>query len=163
MAIANSAHLPAFREHERMEVGTQLQATLVELIDLSLLGKQLHWTIVGPNFRSLHLYLDELIESWRDSADTVAERSVAVGFWPDGQADVIAAESEIKRVERGAIQDHLLLQALVERVAAVAERTRERMNRLGEIDSASEDVLIGVVRDLEMQLWMIRSQLPENG
>ena len=158
-----SAHLPALGAHEREEIGRELQATLLELIDLSLLGKQLHWSIVGPLFRPLHLYLDELIDSWRDLGDTVAERAVAVGFWPDGQADAVAAGSEIARVERGAVEDRHVLRELVKRVAEVDERTRERMDRLAELDSASEDVLVGVVRALEEQLWMIRAQLPREG
>jgi DNA-binding ferritin-like protein len=33
------------------------------------------------------------------------------------------------------------------------------MDRLGELDLASQDVLIEVVRALEQQLWMIRVQL----
>jgi starvation-inducible DNA-binding protein len=155
-----SAHLPALGAHEREEIGRELQATLLELIDLSLLGKQLHWSVVGPLFRPLHLYLDELIDSWRDLGDIVAERAVTVGFWPDGQADAVAAGSEIARVERGAVEDRRVLRELVKRVAEVDERTRERMDRLAELDSASEDVLVGVVRALEEQLWMIRAQLP---
>lgn len=38
--------------------------------------------VVGPLFRPLHLQLDELIDSWRELADTVAERAVAIGFAP---------------------------------------------------------------------------------
>jgi DNA-binding ferritin-like protein len=33
------------------------------------------------------------------------------------------------------------------------------MKRLGELDLASQDVLIEVVRALEKQLWMIRAQI----
>jgi DNA-binding ferritin-like protein len=33
------------------------------------------------------------------------------------------------------------------------------MDRLGEIDLASQDVLIDVVRTLEEQQWMLRAQL----
>ena len=35
-----------------------LQAVLVDLIELSLQGKQAHWNLVGPNFRDLHLQLN---------------------------------------------------------------------------------------------------------
>ncbi len=161
MAITTgSAHLPALGKHERDEIGVELQATLVELVDLSLIGKQLHWSVVGPLFRPLHLHLDELVDSWRELADTVAERAVTVGFSPDGQASAVAADSEVKEIERGAVEDHSVLLELAKRLAYVAERCRERMNRLAELDSASEDVLVEVVRALEEQLWMIRAQLP---
>jgi starvation-inducible DNA-binding protein len=154
-----TAHLPALGTHQREEVGEQLQSTLVELIDLSLLGKQLHWTVVGPHFRSLHLQLDELVDSWRELADTVAERAVALGFMPDGQSATIAADTPVKAVERGELEDKVVVRELTNRLAEVAERVRERMDRLGELDAATQDVVIEVIRALEEQLWMIRTQL----
>src|SRR6185437_384242 len=85
-SIATSTHLPVLDEpHEHQAVGHILETTLQELVDLSLIGKQLHWAVVGPLFRPLHLHLDELVDSWRDLADAVAERAVALGFVPDGQ------------------------------------------------------------------------------
>ena len=158
MALAaNTAHLPPQRE----EVGQQLQATLVELVDLSLLGKQLHWTVVGPLFRALHLHLDEMTDSWRALADIVAERAVAIGFIPDGQSATIASDTPVPAVERNKLEDHLVMRELTQRPADVAERVRERMDRLGELDAASQDVVIEVVRSLEEQLWMIRAQFFE--
>jgi starvation-inducible DNA-binding protein len=154
-----SDHVPALGTHERAETGTELQATLIELIALSLIGKQMHWSIVGPRFRELHLYLDELVDSWRELSDTVAERAVALGFSPDGQAEAVAATSAVPQLKVGLVEDRAVVQELVRRVGDVAERTRVRMDRLGEIDAASQDVLVEVVRALEEQLWMIRSQL----
>src|SRR5262245_51508426 len=152
MASATQAHLPALDEHHRAEVGHELQATLVELIDLSLLGKQLHWNIFGRPFKPLHEQLDELVDSWRDLSDTVAERAVALGVAPDGQAAVIAAGSGIEPVDAGSLDTDSATRQLVERLADVDERIRSRMDRLGELDLASQDVLIEVVRDLEKQL-----------
>jgi starvation-inducible DNA-binding protein len=158
-ATATPAHLPPLGGHEREEVGQQLQATLVELIDLALVGKQLHWTVVGPLFRPLHLYLDELVDSWRDLSDTVAERAVALGFFPDGQAGAVSESAEERALAPAPIEDQEVVSELVRRVAAVSERTRTRTDRLGELDVASQDVLIEVLRALEEQQWMLRSQL----
>ena len=160
-STAHSTHLPPLGTHQREEVGQRLQATVVELVDLSLLGKQLHWAVVGPLFRPLHQQLDELVDSWRDLADTVAERAVAIGFFPDGQSAAVAAETPIHGVERGELEDHVVVRELTQRLAEVAERVRERMDRLGELDAASQDAVIEVVRALEEQLWMLRSQFPE--
>ena len=93
-SIASSTHLPALGEpHEGRGVGRVLEATLQELVDLALIGKQLHWAVVGPLFRPLHLHLDELVDSWRALGDTVAERAVALGHVPDGQARAVSAGS----------------------------------------------------------------------
>jgi starvation-inducible DNA-binding protein len=158
-STAQTAHLPALGQHRREEVGRELQATLVELVDLSLLGKQLHWSVVGALFKPVHEHLDELVDSWRELADTVAERAAAVGFAPDGHAAAVSAGSDIPAVERGALAADVVVRELVQRLADVAERNRARMDRLGELDLASQDVLIEVVRALEQQLWMLRVQL----
>jgi starvation-inducible DNA-binding protein len=157
-STAQSAHLPALGEHQLKDVGNTLQAMLVELIDLALLGKQLHWNVTGPLFRPLHEQLDELVESWRELSDVVAERAVALGYAPDWQAPAVAAVTELKPIARGALEDHVVIRELSERMNDVADRARERMDRLGEIDAASQDVIIEVVRALEKQLWMIRVQ-----
>ena len=60
-SIATSTHLPALGAPVREEVGRELQATLVELVDLSLIGKQLHWSVVGPLF-------DPCTYSWTSSS-----------------------------------------------------------------------------------------------
>ncbi len=157
MSSTTQAHLPPIGEHQRDDVGNQLQATLVELVDLSLLGKHLHWNVTGTLFKPLHEQLDELVDSWRELSDVVAERAVALGYAPDGQSPAVGG-SGLARLERGALLDHVVVRELTERLADVAERVRERMDRMGEIDAASQDVLIEVVRELEKQLWMIRVQ-----
>jgi starvation-inducible DNA-binding protein len=152
-------HLPALGEHTRLEAGHLLQLTLVELIALSLIGKQLHWNIVGPGFRDLHLQLDELVDEWHGLADTVAERAVAIGFPPDGRAPAVVEHSDLDPVEAGPTHIAHAVSELTARVATVDERVRQRSERMGEIDLASQDVLIEATRALEKQLWMIRSQL----
>src|SRR5579862_6502141 len=96
---STQAHLPALEDpHMREDVGNQMQATLVELIDLSLFGKQLHWSVTGPLFKPLHEQLDELVDSWRELSDVVAERAVALGYAPDGQSGAVAAGTELKPI-----------------------------------------------------------------
>jgi starvation-inducible DNA-binding protein len=158
--LATSSHLPALAEpHERQAIGVELQATMHELVDLSLIGKQLHWAVVGPTFRPLHHQLDELVASWRDLADVVAERAVALGYVPDGQVRTVAATSQLSAVAPEALDGHVVVREMTDRVAQISEKVRERMDRLGAIDAVSQDVLIDVVRTLEEQQWMLRAQL----
>jgi len=153
-------HLPAIEPHLRGEAGRELQATLLDLVDLALTGKQLHWSVVGTHFRALHLQLDELVDSWHELADAVAERAVAIGTFPDGQAGAVAARSLARPLEAGEIEDHVVVRELAHRIAEVSELVRARMDRMGELDTASQDVLVDVVRALEEQQWMVRAQLP---
>ena len=63
-------------------------------------------------------------------------------------------------IDGDALDTDAALRELVPRLADVTEQIRGRMDRLGEIDLASQDVLIEVVRELEKELWMLRSSLP---
>jgi starvation-inducible DNA-binding protein len=160
---ASVTHLPPLGGQVREQVIIVLQQALVELIDLGLVGKQLHWTVVGELFRPLHEQLDELVHSWRDLADTVAERIVAVGGSPDGQASTVASNSSWVTIEPRPVESQEAVRAVAQRLAEAGERTRNRINRLGQLDLASQDVLIQVVRELEKQLWMVRVQFSPGG
>ena len=117
----------------------------------------------GPGFRSIHLQLDELVAAWQGLADTVAERAVAIGAFPDGQAGTVAARNNSRPLEAGAIEDHEVVRELAHRIAETSELARARMDRLADLDAASQDVLVEVVRALEEQQWMVRAQLPHGG
>src|SRR5438132_12610625 len=113
-STGQQAHLPDLDHHHRDEVGHELQATLVELIDLALIGKQLHWNIFGRPFKPLHEHLDQLVDSWRELSDTVAERAVALGFAPDGQVAAINDGSEITPVDSGSLDTDTATRELVQ-------------------------------------------------
>ena len=71
-------------------LAANLQAVLVDLLELSLQGKQAHWNVVGRNFRDTHRQLDEIIEDARTFSDTIAERMRALHAVPDGRSATIA-------------------------------------------------------------------------
>lgn len=159
VASPTREHLPRLAEDGRRQTGELLQLSLVELVALALIGKQLHWNISGHGFRDFHLQLDELVDEWRELSDTVAERAVAIGVPPDGRAPAVVEQSRLEPVSPGAIPVNAALRELTGRVAVVDARMRERCERLGETDLASQDVLIEVTRALEKQLWMLRVEL----
>jgi starvation-inducible DNA-binding protein len=160
--IATSSYLPPLAiPHEREGLGRELEAVLHELVALSLIGKQLHWAVYGPLFRSVHQQVDEFVDSWRDLADQVAERAVALGYIPDGQPAAVAAGSQLAPIARAGVEDHAVVRELTRRIADVSERVRQRMQLIGDVDLVSQDVLIDVVRELEKQQWMLRAQLGE--
>jgi len=159
--IISEDHHPTLRHPERRAIGVELQAVLVTLTDLSLAGKQAHWNLVGRLFRPLHLFLDELIESWRTAADTVAERAVALGYAPDGRAGTIAERSILEPLPAGQLLDTDVIAAFSALLTTAIGDTRERMDRLEDVDTVTADLLHGVVGGLEANLWMIRAQAPQ--
>jgi starvation-inducible DNA-binding protein len=141
-------------------VSEALQGALVDLVDLSLVAKQIHWNVVGPRFRSVHLQLDEVVDTARLHSDTVAERASTLGVSPDGRAATVATSSGIGVTPDGWVRDTDAVGALVDALAAVIERMRERVGATGEADPVSQDIFIGITADLEKHHWMFQA---ENG
>ncbi|WP_051816374.1 Dps family protein [Streptomyces sp. NRRL WC-3744] len=67
----------------------------LDLIELHLQGKQAHWNVVGRNCRDLHLELDDIVDTARETADTVAEHIGALGTAVDGRSDMVAATTTL--------------------------------------------------------------------
>ena len=151
-------HHPTLRHEDREAIGAELQDILVTLIDLSLAGKQAHWNVHGTHFRSLHLQLDEFIDSWREASDEVAERAVALGHAPDGRVGTVAARTKLEALPEGPIADSDVVEAFTKLLTDAIGSIRERMDRLEDVDAVTADLLHGVVAKLEGNLWMIRVQ-----
>jgi len=151
-------HHPTLRHEEREGLGNELQTILVVLTDLALTGKHAHWNVVGPSFRSLHLMLDEMIETWREAGDSVAERAAALGHSPDGRIATVATHTELTALPAGRQSDRELVIALTVLLTEATAVVRERTERLEDLDVVTADLLHGVIASLEEQLWMIRVQ-----
>ncbi|MFD5234773.1 DNA starvation/stationary phase protection protein [Streptomyces sp. A244] len=141
-------------------VSEALQGALVDLVDLALVAKQIHWNVVGQRFRSVHLQLDEVVDIARKYSDTVAERAAALGISPDGRAATVAVGSGIGVTPEGWVDDTTAVGTLVEALGAVIARMRERVEATGEPDPVSQDIFIGITADLEKHHWMFQA---ENG
>jgi starvation-inducible DNA-binding protein len=157
----NAGHHPTLGDAERRLIGEELQGVLVTLTDLSLAGKQAHWNLMGPLFRPLHLFLDELIESWRNGADEVAERAVALGYPPDGRAGTVAQSSILAPLPEGRLLDVDVIAAFTGLLTTAIGDARARMDRLEDVDAVTADLLHGIVLGLEENLWMISAHSPD--
>ncbi|MFF7261512.1 Dps family protein [Streptomyces sp. NPDC008159] len=141
-------------------VSEALQGALVDLVDLSLVAKQIHWNVVGPRFRTVHLQLDEVVDTARLHSDTVAERAATLGVSPDGRAATVAGSSGIGKAPDGWVKDTDAVGTLVDALGAVITRMRTRVESTAEADPVSQDIFIEITADLEKHHWMFQA---ENG
>ncbi|MFI0409734.1 DNA starvation/stationary phase protection protein [Actinomadura sp. 3N508] len=138
--------------------GDALQGSLIDLIDLSLVAKQAHWNLTGRNFKVVHEHLDEIVALARGGQDDVAERAVAIGVNPDGRARTVADRTRIPQLEAGYLDDDKVVAAVTDILAQIIARFRERITATDEPDPVTQDLLIGIARDLEKQHWMFQAQ-----
>jgi starvation-inducible DNA-binding protein len=145
-------------DEARKITGDALQGSLVDLIDLSLQAKQAHWNLIGKNFRSLHLQLDDVVAVARNHMDTVAERAIAIGVHPDGRVETVAKTAHTKQLNDGYISDSDVVKAFTALLADIVKRFRQRIDATEEPDKVTQDLLIEASQDLEQQHWMFQAQ-----
>lgn len=148
----------SLESNRRTVAGDALRRTVIDLIGLSLIAKHAHWNVVGPNFRSVHLDLDELVAVTREFTDKAAERAAAIGVNPDGRAHAVAnaVGDEGREVEWQ--QDTEVVASIVDHLAAVIERVRERVTVTESADPVTQDLLVDITGQLEKLAWMWQAQ-----
>ncbi|WP_378147968.1 Dps family protein [Cnuibacter sp. UC19_7] len=135
-----------------------LQAVLVDLIELHIQGKQAHWNVVGKNFRDLHLQLDEIVDAAREFSDTVAERLRALHAVPDGRSDTVAATTTLPEYPNGEILTTDTVDLITQRIEATVGRIREVHDDVDDADPTSADILHAIIERLEQLAWMVSAE-----
>ena len=135
-----------------------LQAVLVDLTALHLVGKQAHWNIVGPNFRDLHLNLDEVVAIARASADDVAERMRALHAAPDARPAVVAEQTTLPEFPQGEVLTHDAIDLVTASIEGTVGTMRSVHDEVDEADPTSADILHGIIEKLEQQAWFLSAE-----
>jgi starvation-inducible DNA-binding protein len=156
--VSNPVHCahPAFTASGRL--ATHLQALLVDLTDLHLQGKQLHWNVVGPNFRDLHLALDEVVDAARGFSDDIAERMRAVYALPDARSATVAAQSTLPAIGGDEVDTADCVDQVVAAIYATAGTARRIHDEVDAEDPTSADMIHAILERLEQLAWMIDAE-----
>ncbi|GAA2444315.1 DNA starvation/stationary phase protection protein [Streptomyces glaucus] len=140
-----------------------LRMRLHALNDLHLTLKHVHWNVVGPHFVAIHEMIDPQVDRVRDMADDVAERIAALGGVAQGTPGALVAERTWDDYSIGRADAIAHLGALDLVYTGVLESLRAAIKEAGDLDTATEDLLIGQLRDLEQFQWFVRAHLESAG
>jgi starvation-inducible DNA-binding protein len=139
-------------------LGAHLQQVLVDLIALHLQGKQAHWTVVGHNFRDLHLQLDQIVDDAREFSDTIAERMRALDAIPDGRANTVAATASLTPFPLGEQDTATVVDVITGRIRLVVATLRRVHDDVDAEDPSSADLLHAIIDSLEKHAWLLSSE-----
>jgi len=139
-------------------LAANLQAVLVDLLDLAIQGKQAHWNVVGRNFRDTHRQLDEIIEDARTFSDTIAERMRALHAVPDGRSATIAKTSSLPEFPAGEVSTTETIDLVTARLEAAVGTARDVHDAVDEEDPTSADLLHAIIERLEQFAWMVSAE-----
>lgn len=140
------------------KLSDNLQAVLVDLIELGIQGKQAHWNVVGKNFRDMHLQLDEIIAISRSLSDEVAERMRALEAMPDGRSETVTKTSTLPKLPPDQMDTADVVTLITERLVSAAGTCRRVHDEVDEADPTSADILHKVIESLEQYAWMVSAE-----
>ena len=155
--------VPTLTPEDGAKVAAILQERLNSLTDLHLTLKDVHWNVVGPHFISVHLMLDPQVDAVRAQADEVAERIATLGVSPVGTPGaLVAARSwdDYSLGRAGAIEH---LGALDRVYEGVISGHRQAAADTEDVDTVTNDLLVGHLHDLELFQWFVRAHLESAG
>ncbi len=142
----------------RARIEKLLNARLADAIDLAAQAKQAHWNVKGANFIALHELFDRVHDAARGHADALAERIAALGGTARGTLQSVARATTLAAYPEEITAGDEHVTALADRLASFAARARAAIgeaDRLG--DAGTADLLTGVSRDIDQQLWFVEA------
>lgn len=155
---SNTFARTVLNEDANLKTAQHLQKRLIDLVDLALILKQAHWNVLGTNFRSVHLQLDEVIVSVRASSDEFAERISSLGIAADGRSLTVSQDTSLETYPAGFRKTDETVTLVANALKKTVDGLRSTMKELAELDPVSEDMCISTCAVLEKHLWMVQAQ-----
>ncbi|SFJ98170.1 Dps family protein [Cellulomonas sp. KH9] len=155
--------VPSLTPEDGARVAAILQGRLDALNDLALTLKHIHWNVVGPHFIAVHEMLDPQVDAVRLMVDATAERIATLGAAPVGTPGALVAARtwDDYAIGRASTTEHL--GALDEVYVGVITDHRRAAADTEELDTVTNDLLVGHLRELELFHWFVRAHLESSG
>ncbi len=118
-----------------------------------------HWYVKGPHFPVLHAKFEELYEMAALKLDELAERILAIEGKPVSTMKEFLEHATIKEADK-AKSENDMLEATIADLKELIQGLKDSAASAEEAkDTATSDILIGQVEELQKQVWMLKSTL----
>ena len=109
-----------------------------------------HWLVEGPQFRDLHLFLQEAYESVHKQVDAIAERITALGGIPTSHPGELVKVAYIEHEPEGTYRVRAMLKGDRSQEAEIAQELRKTIAEARESgDPGTEHLLKEVLLEVE--------------
>jgi starvation-inducible DNA-binding protein len=141
------------------KVGLALSKVLADTFTVYQKTHGYHWNVTGPNFRGLHLLLEEQYNEIWTSIDEIAERIRALGQTAPMGSDAFGNLTAIKDGDPTASSQDMLKDLATDHATVVAtlKAAVKASEDAGDVSTA--DLCTTRLTAHEKHLWMIRATL----
>jgi starvation-inducible DNA-binding protein len=118
--------------------------------------RSFHWEVEGSHFLEYHPFFEELYNFFVETTDTIAERIRFYSQIPFRTLSEHIKESVIFE-NTISLDDKKMIIVLIEDFQTLLDAYYTSLELMGSNDLVSEDMLIGIVGEIEKKLWFLRS------
>ncbi len=119
--------------------------------------RNFHWNVTGSDFFDLHEKFEELYNEAKVNIDLVAERIRVFGMTPYSLITDYLEHSDIKEVGTD-LSSKAMVDEVLKDFEILNDNLDECAKKVAELgDSATEDMLIAFIKDIELHHWMLTS------
>jgi starvation-inducible DNA-binding protein len=148
-------------DQNRQAIAEQLSKILADEFVIYSKTLNAHWNIEGPDFHSVHLYLETLYNEQQTIVDTVAEKIRTIGHYVPAQLSKYLELTHLSETAPKKNDSQSLLADLLEDHESVIVFIRENIKPFADKLRAEgiSDYITGLMEHHEKTAWMLRSHL----
>ena len=145
----------------REAVADQLSKILADEFVLYSKTLNFHWNVEGPDFHSVHLYLETLYEAQQEVVDTVAEKIRMLGHYVPATLEKYSQLTHLTEKVKGKNDSQSIFAELLEDHESIIIFIREEIKPIADKWQADgiSDYITGLMEQHEKTAWMLRSHL----
>ncbi|QRM90821.1 DNA starvation/stationary phase protection protein [Lacinutrix sp. WUR7] len=145
----------------RQAIADQLSKILADEFVLYSKTLNFHWNIEGPDFHSVHVYLETLYEEQQEVVDTVAEKIRMLGHYVPATLAKYSELTHLTEKTKGKNDSQSIFAELLEDHESIIVFIREEIKPIVEKWQADgiSDYITGLMEQHEKTAWMLRSHL----
>jgi starvation-inducible DNA-binding protein len=161
LSLLSKSSLIHTDENHTKEIINELNGLLAN--EYALFSKTLnyHWNITGPRFHSLHNFLEDQYRNLLEVMDDVAERVRILGHTPYCTVEKMHEAMTISEQSGEKLSGSEMIADLYEGYMHINNSIRDMVSpeTAFKKDPGTEDFLIGILKDHEKVMWMLKSHL----
>ena len=119
--------------------------------------RNFHWNVTGDDFFDLHENFEKYYTEAIENIDEIAERIRVFGQTPTSTFTEYLQTSEIKEVGTGFKAKEMAVEVLKDFEILVRYMDEAAQTAADEGDTVTEDMLIGFIKEIEKNHWMLNS------
>ncbi|SFI76722.1 Dps family protein [Olleya namhaensis] len=145
----------------RQVIADQLSKILADEFVLYSKTLNFHWNVEGPDFHSVHLYLETLYEAQQEVVDTVAEKIRMLGHYVPATLEKYSQLTHLTEKVKGKNDSQSIFAELLEDHESIIVFIREEIKPIADKWQADgiSDYITGLMEQHEKTAWMLRSHL----